>query len=296
MKIAISGTHGLIGSTLKNYFLRNGFQVSEISRHKGLLKSSKIFMDLRKQHVDESLEGHDIVIHLAGASISHRWSAGYKKEILESRVQSAQLLVNAIKKMNRRPKVFFCASAVGYYGSHDPHVPIDEHSRCGDGFLAGVCQQWENASADLLLYGVRLIHMRFGVVLSKKGGALAKMLPAFYFCLGGRLGSGKQKMSWVALDEIPLMIKFIMDHEAISGPVNFVSPYSVTNKEFTKTLGSVIHRPTIFPIPGLMIKAMFGQMGKELLLEGANVVPQTLIDTGYRFQYPELKEALQQVL
>ena len=299
MRIAISGATGLIGSTLKEFFLRNGHQVSEISRHRPWSKkSSHIMLDVKKNFIDAAaLEGHDVVIHLAGANISAQgWSASYKKEIRDSRIKTTKLLVNTIQKMNNRPKIFFCASAVGYYGNHDPQVMVNERSSNGHGFLAEVCQEWENESVDLVLYGVRLVHMRFGVVLSKKGGALPKMLPAFYFGLGGRLGSGRQKMSWVALDEIPIIIDYIMDHDTISGPVNFVSPNAVTNAEFTKTLGSVIHRPTIFPVPGFMIKTIFGQMGQELLLEGAHVAPQVLLDRGYRFQFSNLKEVLEKIL
>lgn len=299
MKIAISGVTGLVGSTLKDYFVKQGHEVGEISRHRiGFGKSSKIFFNPNKNYIDkDALEGHEVIIHLAGANISgRRWTAGYKKEILQSRVQSTKVLTEAILKMTTRPKIFFCASAVGYYGNHDPEVPINEHSGNGHGFLAQVCQEWENTSAELILHGIRLIHMRFGVVLSKQGGALAKMLPIFYFGLGGPLGSGRQKMSWITLSEIPQIIEFIMRNEDINGPVNFVSPHPVTNREFTKILGSVIHRPTIFPAPGFMIKLILGQMGKELLLEGAHVNPEILLKAGYHYQYPKLKEALQSVL
>ncbi len=297
MKIAISGIHGLIGSSLKDFFLKNGHQVNEISRHRGGKKSSNIFIDLKRDYVDsEALEGHDIIIHLAGANISRSWSASYKKEILESRVRSTNILVNAIKGINSRPKIFLCASAVGYYGTHDPEIIVNERNLSGLGFLADVCQEWENASADLILLGVRLVHMRFGVVLSKKGGALAKMKIPFYCGLGGRLGSGSQKMSWIAIDEIPRIIEFIVGNDKISGAVNFVSPHTVTNHQFTKILGSVIHRPTFLPFPGFVLKVLLGEMGQKLLLEGVHVTPQVLLDAGYRFEYPDLKEALQKVL
>lgn len=295
MIIAMSGATGLIGHTLKEFLLKKGHQVNEISnRHKWFNNSLQIFWDLKKNYVDaEALEGHDAIIHLAGANISARsWSASYKKEILDSRVKSTTLLVKAIQKMNRRPKIFFSASAVGYYGSHDSNDFVNERSPAGQGFLADVCHQWEDITTDLVLSGVRPVNMRFGVVLSKKGGALAKMLPPFYFCLGGKLGSGRQKMSWIALDEIPRIVDYIITHDDISGPVNFVSPNPVTNWEFTKTLGAVIHRPTIFPVPGFMIKLMFGEMGKTLLLEGAHVIPDVLLAQGYRYTYPDLAEAL----
>ncbi|MBI3601864.1 MAG: TIGR01777 family protein [Candidatus Omnitrophica bacterium] len=299
MKIAISGATGLIGSTFKEFFLRNGHQVSVISRHRGFLKkTSDIFWDLNKNYIDtKALEGHDVIIHLAGANISaQNWSAAYKKEIRDSRIKSTRLLVQTIQCMSNRPKVFLCASAFGYYGHQEPEAVVDEKSPAGSGFLADVCREWENASADLVLYGVRLVHMRFGIVLSKKGGALAKMLPFFYWGLGGRLASGRQKMSWIAIDEIPRMVDFIIGHEEICGPVNMVSPKPVTNAEFTKTLGRVIDRPTIFPVPAAMIKLFFGQMGQELLLEGAHVKPSVFLNTGYNFQYPDLTTALKHIL
>jgi uncharacterized protein (TIGR01777 family) len=299
MNIAISGSTGLIGTTLKNYFLRNGHQVSEITRHPGRSKKfSRIYFDPKKNYIDaESLEGHDVIIHLAGANIAgQRWTDSYKKEILESRIQSTKLLVNTITKMNNRPKIFLCASAVGYYGNRDPQVPVNERSNAGHGFLPEVCHEWENASADLILLGVRLVYMRFGVVLSKKGGALAKMLMPFYAGVGGKLGSGKQKMSWIALDEISSIVDFILSHDEISGPVNFVSPNPVTNKEFTKALGKVIHRLTILPMPAFAVRLLFGEMGQSLLLEGCHAVPEILQKHGYQFLYPTIETALQQVI
>jgi len=299
MKIAISGATGLIGSTLKDFFVKNGHQVSTISRHRGFFKkTSNIFWDLKKNYIDiKVLEGHDVIIHLAGANISaQNWSDAYKKEIRDSRIKSTKLLVQTIQRMTNRPKVFLCASAVGYYGNQEPEAVMDEHSPTGRGFLAQLCQQWENASAEVVLYGVRLVHMRFGIVLSKKGGALAKMLPPFRLGLGGCLGTGRQKMSWVAIDEIPLIVNFIISHEGIGGPINTVSPQPVTNAEFTKILGSVIHRPTVLPLPAPMIKLIFGQMGQELLLEGAHVTPSVLLNTAYHFQYPNLTTALKHIL
>jgi uncharacterized protein (TIGR01777 family) len=295
MKIAISGASGLVGSTLKGDLLKKGHVLATISRHRLGRDSSHIQYDLHKKTVDlAALEAQDVIIHLAGANISGQsWTPAYKKEILDSRVESTFVLVNAIKKLNRRPKLFICASAVGYYGNHDPSVIVNEHSQNGHGFLADVTREWENASADLINLGVRVVHLRFGVILSRQGGALAKMLPAFYLGLGGVLGSGQQKMSWVALNEIPSIVDFIINHDNISGPINAVSPQAVTNQEFTKTLGAVIHRPTVLPVPDFMIKMLFGQMGQELLLEGVHVKPEVLLNAGYSFKYPNLTEALQ---
>ena len=186
MKIAITGSTGLIGSYLREYFHKSGHQVSVISDHKEWFgKDSHISWDLKNNYIDvAALEGHDVIIHLAGANISAQsWSDSYKKKILGSRINSTKLLLKTIQKMDRRPKIFFCASAVGFYGNCDPREIVNENSSVGYGFLSQVCHEWENACADLVLYGVRLVHLRFGMVLSKKGGALTKMLPPFYFCL-----------------------------------------------------------------------------------------------------------------
>ncbi len=299
MKIAISGATGLIGSALKAFLLRNGHEVDEISRHRGRgLHKSQIFWNPDEDYIDiAALEGHDVIVHLAGSNISvQSWSATYKKEILSSRVKSTKLLVDTIQKMNKRPKIFFCASAVGYYGNQDPYLKINERSLAGQGFLPKVCQEWENASADLILYGVRLVHMRFGIVLSKKGGALAKMLPLFYFGLGGRWGLGHQKMSWIALEEIGSIVEFIMSRDGINGPVNFTSPNSVTNREFTKILGKVIFRPTLLPVPAFVIRWLFGEMGQAFLLDGCDAIPEVLQKAGYQFNYPDLRGALQQII
>jgi len=299
MKIAISGATGLIGSTLKAFFLKKGHEVSEISRQcEAKNHGSKILLDIKNKYIDiDALEGHDVIIHLSGANISEQqWSKAYKEEIQHSRLESTKLLVYAIQKMNWRPKVFLCASAVGYYGNHDSMLEVNEKFQAGKGFLPDVCKEWENSSADVISYGVRCVYMRFGMVLSRKGGALAKMLPAFYLGLGGRLGRGKQMMSWVVLNEIPNMVDFILSHDMIAGPVNFVSPNAVSNQEFTETLGKVIHRPTLCALPDFVVRMLFGEMGQTLLLEGCHAVPEVLTSAGYQFQYPYIQGAFEEVL
>jgi uncharacterized protein len=299
MKIAISGSTGLIGSALKKHFIAQGHQVSEITRHRlGNRRLPQIYLNYHKNFIDaEALEGQDVIIHLAGANISgKRWSYEYKREIYDSRVKSTKVLVEAIKKMNRRPKVFLCASAVGYYGNRDPNTPVNERSHVGKGFLSKVCHEWENASADLVLFGVRSVYLRFGVVLSKRGGALARMLLPFYLGLGGRLGPGTQKMSWTTPEEIVSMVDFILSQETISGPVNMVSPFPVSNREFTKALGKVIFRPTILPMPSFIVRLIFGEMGQELLLEGCHATPEALETKGYVFKYPKIEAALKRVI
>jgi len=238
MNIAITGSTGLIGTAATDYFRAQNDTVTRIirwcSRHR--FKEPVIRWDIPSGSINkEALEGQDAVIHLAGANIAaKRWSAHYKDAILNSRVHGTQVLCQALAKLNRRPKVLISASAIGIYGIHPFSESLDEESEVGTDFLAHVCDQWEKAVQPALDAGIRVVHLRLGVVFSRKGGALAKMLLPFQLGLGGRIGSGTQVMSWVALDEIPLVIKYLIDNENIVGAVNCVSPQAVTNDEFTK--------------------------------------------------------------
>ncbi len=299
MRMAITGSTGMIGSTLISFFLSKGHSVTQITRQrvlKGAHQTPFLTWDPDAGQIDsQALEGHDAVIHLAGANVGERWSESYKKDILQSRVKGTRLLCQTLARLKDKPKVLLSASAVGYYGNHAPDKILDENSPQGQGFLPDVCQQWEEETKVAKDAGIRVVNMRFGVVLSKNGGALAKMWTPFQMGLGGVLGSGKQMMSWVALDEIPFIIGHLMNKD-ISGPVNLVSPQVVSNAQFTRVLGQVIKRPTIFHIPGFMIQLLFGEMGERLLLEGARVVPKRLQETGYQFHYPDLRSALEQAV
>lgn len=296
MQIAITGSTGLIGSALAAYFRAKGHAITRVCRRSSHIESDDrmVLWDIEQgKIVRSSLEGHDIVVHLAGANIAaYRWSSAYKMKILDSRINSTALLCSSLASLNKPPKAVFIASAIGFYGNSKPQTYLDESSSVGSDFLANVCRKWEAAAEPARRAGIRVIHMRFGMVVSAKGGALAKMLPVFRLGLGGRIGSGMQMISWIALDEIPAIMEYLIKAENISGPVNFVSPHPVSNREFTKILGKTLHRPAVFPLPGLVVRLLFGEMGKILLLGGQNVFPKKLSDSGYKFQYPLLEEAL----
>ena len=292
MKIAITGSGGLVGTALKKYFSARGDDVWPLMR--SAASEREIFWNPAKGQIErEKLEGLDAVIHLAGANIAgRRWSAAYKKTILASRVQPTRLLCEALAGLTQKPKVLLSASAVGYYGAHNPAEGVLEGTPAGNDFLAGVCRDWEEAATPATGAGIRTVAMRFGVVLSVKGGALKKMLPAFQLGLGGPLGSGKQMMSWVALAEIPKVAEFLLANESMSGPVNVVAPAPVTNACFTQALGKALKRPAFLPVPAFAVKLLFGEMGESLLLNGAAVLPGKLKEAGYSFRYPDIDAAL----
>ncbi len=297
MRIAITGSTGMIGSTLVSFLLNQGHQVTQITRH-SLTSSPTPFIVWNPDSglMDAlALEGHDVVIHLAGTNVGERWSAAHKKSIVDSRVKGTRLLCQTLAHLKKKPKVLLSASAIGYYGNHPPDKILDENSLAGQGFLPDVCKGWEEETKIARDSGIRVVNMRFGVVLSKQGGALKKMWGPFQMGLGGILGSGKQMMSWIALDEIPHVIDHLMQRD-IFGPVNVVSPKPVSNKEFTKVLSGIIKRPTLFPVPAIAVKLLFGEMGQQLLLEGSRVMPRRLQENAYQFHYPDIKSALQQAV
>lgn len=298
-KIALTGSTGLVGQAVTRYFRNQGDSVTPFVRPDTKLTMDQpvIRWDVVKQDIDlDNLEGQDVVIHLAGASIAgKRWTPEYKKEILNSRVDGTTLIAQTLTKLKRKPKVFICASAIGYYGPKNPEVTVDETSPPGTDFLATVCKEWEEAALMAKAAGIRVIMLRFGMILDGKGGALAMMLPIFKSGLGGVLGDGKQVISWIALPEIPLIIDHLINSR-VYGPVNVVSPQAVSNREFTKILGSSIHRPTTLPVPSFGLRLLYGEMADVLLLKGAKVKPAILSESGYTFQYPELAKAFKFVL
>lgn len=280
-------------------FVAQGHHVAVITRRSsyGQPQVSTIVWDPELNFIENGqLEGFDVIIHLAGASVGEYWSKKYKKIILESRVRSTRLLCETISKLKSKPKLLICASAIGYYGNHAPNEVLDENSPNGEGFLADICRQWEAGTELLRESNVRVVCMRLGVVLSKAGGALAKMWQPFQWGVGGVLGNGRQMISWVALDEIPYVVEHVIKNEQIKGAVNVVSPQAVSNAEFTKVLGEVIHRPTFLPVPGFAIRLLFGEMGQNLLLEGSHVLPSRLRESGYQFRHADLKTALKEVI
>lgn len=290
----------MIGSAVCEWLSQRGHSVTRLIRPSTFKKTPEgsIVWDPQKKIIDlERLEGHDAVIHLAGTNIADRlWTPLYKKAILESRVEGTEFLSESLRKLRHQPKMFFSTSAIGYYGDHPAKDVIDEAGANGHGFLAEVTRAWELATKPAELAGITVTHMRMGVVLDTSGGALKKMLPPFYMGIGGPIGSGKQILSWIALWEIPQMIYFLTIKSGVRGPVNFTAPNPVSSSEFAKVLGSVINRPAFLPLPSFAVKTIFGEMGQELLLNGAHIIPRRLLDKGYNFAYPDLKSALVSIL
>lgn len=295
MKIAITGASGLVGSELCALLTTAGHQVTRLVRHRP--EAGEVYWNVKDQEIDAAgLEGHDAVVHLAGENIaSSRWSPAQKKRIRNSRVDGTRLLSDALAKLQNKPQVFICASATGYYPV-DTGEELTEDSPPGDTFLAEICREWEAAAAPAIAAGIRVVYPRFGVVLSPRGGALAKMLTPFRLGVGGVIGSGRQVMSWIALDDAIGAIYHALNQPELRGPVNVVAPQAVTNREFTKTLGRVLGRPTILPVPAFAIRLALGEMADELLLSGMHVVPKRLLETGYTFRFPDLESALRHML
>ncbi len=241
------------------------------------------------------VSGFDAVIHLAGESIVGRWTAAKKRRILESRAQGTGHLAEAAAQASPPPRVFISASAVGFYGNRGDEI-LREDSPSGEGFAAEICRQWEAATQPAAKAGIRTAQMRFGVVMSADGGALPKMLTPFRLGLGGRLGNGRQWWPWVSVRDVVGAIQHVLHHESLSGPVNTVAPNPVTNAEFTRILASVLKRPALFPMPAFAVRIIFGEMGEELFLGSQRVEPARLAASGYQFQHPDLKNALQEIL
>jgi hypothetical protein len=245
-----------------------------------------------------SLNGFDAIVHLAGRNIAGRWSEKFKREVRESRVQGTRTIATAAADAFRHagaPGIFVAASAIGYYGNRGDEE-LTESSPRGEGFLAEVCQEWEEAASIAAAAGVRVVHPRIGVVLAKHGGALAAMLPAFRLGLGGPVGDGRQYMSWIALDDVVGVLLFALTNDGVSGPVNAVAPQPVRNAEFVRALGKTLHRPAVFPLPAFVVKTLFGEMGESLLLASTRVSSTKLEAAGYQFRHLELNEALRAVL
>ena len=296
MKILISGSHGLIGSALMKSLKADDHEVFGLVRHAPHDDTEVEWYPERGSLALARLEGMDAVIHLAGESIAEgRWMDEKKRRIRESRVKGTILLSEALANLKHPPQTLLCASAIGYYGDRGDEI-LTEESVPGNDFLAGVCIEWERATESAREKGIRVVNLRFGIILSIEGGALAKMLPPFRMGAGGRIGSGKQWMSWIALDDVVGAVKFALINNAVRGPVNVVAPNPVTNGEFTKALGRMLSRPTIFPIPAFGVRLAFGEMADALLLSSQRVEPVNLKQTGHEFRYSELETALRHVL
>jgi uncharacterized protein (TIGR01777 family) len=240
-----------------------------------------------------AIDGQDVIINLAGKNVAaERWNDRVKREIIESRVLATELIGKTIAKVAAKPRLLLNASAIGIYGNRLPEEIITEESSAGDGFMAESCVKWEQATRFAADTGIRVVKLRIGVVLAANGGSLDRMLPFFRLGLGGKLGSGEQMMSWIALEEIGPIIDFIIKQPTISGAVNLTAPQPVTNSEFTQALGKALHRPALLPVPSLALKIALGQIAGEVLLGGANIIPRKLLDSGYRFQHSDLMQTL----
>ena len=293
MKVAVTGSSGLIGTALVAALRADGHQVMRLVRG-GPAGDDTIAWDPRADGggLDpESLDGVAAVVHLAGAGVAdRRWTEGYKAEIRNSRVQGTTALVSALTSMTSPPGVLLCGSAIGWYGDIAGRE-VDESSPAGTGFLAGVVRDWEAAAAPAGKAGIRVVTMRTGLVLSPNGGVLARLLPLFRLGLGSRLGPGTQVISWVGLSELMAIMRFLLAHDDVSGPVNATTPNPVTNREFTSILAAAVHRPAVLTVPVPVLRTVIGGASSELL-SSARVLPRVLLAAGYQYQHPGLAGAL----
>lgn len=295
MKVAIAGASGLVGSALIPVLKKLGAQITRLVRSKP--KAGEIEWHPNQDEVSSRLlEGFEVIINFAGENIAGgRWTDDQKRKIRDSRVNGTHLLSEAIAKLTKKPRVFVCASATGIYGDRDDET-LDEQSESGGGFLAGVCREWEKACEPAIKAGTRVVNLRFGPIIAREGGMLAKLLTPFKMGMGGKVGSGKQFISWVALEDAVNAVMLAIQDESIRGPLNVVSPNPVTNEEFTKTLGHVLNRPTALAMPAFAARLAFGEMADEMLLASQKVIPKRLTNAGFVFEYPELESTLKHLL
>src|SRR2546423_14417120 len=295
MKIAIAGASGLVGSALIPRLESDGAEIIRLVRNSA--RGNEIEWHPNQDEIEPGkLDGCDAIINLAGENVSEgRWTEEKKRRIHDSRVHGTHLLSEAIAKTPQHPQVFLCASATGIYGDRDDET-LNEESESGGGFLAGVCREWEMATEPASKAGVRVVNLRFGPILARDGGMLSKLLTPFKMGMGGKVGSGKQYISWIGLDDAVNAIKLAIDDQSIRGPLNIVSPNPVTNEEFTKTLGHVLNRPTALAVPAFAARLAFGEMADEMLLTSQKVIPKRLLSAGFQFQYPELEAAFRKYI
>ena len=297
LRIAVTGSSGLIGRTLCDVLTTGGHHVVRLVRNRETRTSQDVLWDPIEGTVEEDgLEGLDAVVHLAGEPLlGLRWTEEKKKRIWASRVEGTEHLSRALARLRRPPRVLVSASAVGFYGNRG-NQPLSESAKQGRGFLAELCGAWEEAARPAARMGIRVVYLRTGLTLTPAGGALGTMLLPFKIGVGGRLGSGRQYVSWIDHDDLLSLIIHVIHTPSIRGAVNATAPYPVPNATFTGTLGRVLERPTFIPVPGLAVQALLGEMGKEMLLQGQRVQPAVAETTGFEFMYPGLEESLRHQL
>ena len=296
LDVAVTGAGGLIGSALIRQLTTDRHRISRLVRRAA--GPGEISWDPAAGRLDPNdLEGLDAVVHLAGENVGVRWTTARKARIRDSRIQGTRVLSEALARTRRLPPVLVSASAIGIYGDRGDEI-LTESSGPGpqEDFLAAVGQEWEDAAAPAREAGIRVVHPRFGVVLSPAGGALGKMLLPFRLGLGGRLGEGSQWMSWISIDDVVGALLHLVRNETLSGPVNVTAPEPLRNRDFTRTLGRVLSRPTPLPVPSIALRLVLGEMADSTLLASVRVVPERLLASGYRFTHPDLETALRHVL
>jgi uncharacterized protein (TIGR01777 family) len=301
MKVIITGSGGLVGRALVRSLLADGHSVTRLVRG-GTQQfrapgSAAVEWNPESGTVDaKELEGHDAAVHLAGEPVAEgRWDDEKKRRILESRVKGTRLLAETLARLNEKPRVMVSASAIGFYGDRGAEV-MREESASGEGFLSEVCREWEKATLAASQAGIRVVHLRIGFVLSGEGGGLPRMLTPFKMGVGGKVGSGRQYLSWITLEDLVRVIRRAIEDETLRGPVNAVAPGAVTNEEFTKALGHVLGRPTILPVPVFALRLAFGEVADAVMLSSTRVEPARLKEAGFDFKDSEIEGALRHVL
>lgn len=297
MKILVSGATGLIGSSLVLFLKQWGYKLFRLTHRPNKVDQDTFYWNPERREANTAQwEGFHAVIHLAGENIAaHRWTPAVKQKILESRVKSTQFLCETLLLLKKPPKLLISASATGYYGNRG-EVELDETSSPGNDFLADVCRAWEAATTPVRRRGIRVVHPRIGMVLSSQGGALKKMLLPFRLGLGGVIGSGEQRVSWIDIDDVCRAMHHVISTPSLEGAVNFTAPHPVSNRDFTQSLGRRLHRPTFLPMPAFLARFLFGEMADALLLSGASVLPKRLLQSGFTFLYPDLQSSLQHLI
>jgi uncharacterized protein (TIGR01777 family) len=293
-RFLISGASGLIGSALVTSFTAKAHEVVRLIR-KPPRSGNELHWDPMRELSPQLVSGFDVVVHLSGESVAGRWTEAKKARIRDSRVISTDHLARALAKCEKKPALFVCASAIGYYGNRGDEI-LTEKSPSGATFLAEVSREWETATAPAADAGVRTVNLRTGIVLSAQGGALKQMLLPFRMGLGGKVGDGNQWWSWIDIGDFVAAVHWILEHTDINGPVNMTAPNPVTNAEFTKTLARILKRPAVFSVPAFAAKLAFGELAEEGLLASARVLPNKLVEAGFQFKYPDIRQSLVNLL